>query len=164
MLQKSEIAAIVQPRQKEKDPIWAMSDAFVAGRAAETLRHMRSFYSDNTKNRIVGQMVADVRMLIQASVVKRLRDGDMPDAQIKNRYMPGDKRLSLLDQPDWKVDKLIAASNRFKLAQLMAGLERLLEIQRVLFPSADDPYVPDLRMLVENFVVEFCEGAMRKTA
>jgi len=163
-LQKSEIAQIVQPRGREQDPLFSMSDAILDRRTAEALRHFRSIYGEATKTRVFGELLKLVRFLIQADLVTRLEGGGMPQERIELRYMPDDKRLSYLSQAQWLRDKYARSAARFKLTELMAALDQLLEIHRALFPTARDRHVPDERMLIETFIIQFCEGAMRKTA
>lgn len=164
MLDKSDIAQVMLPPQKEKDPLFEMSDAILARRTPAALKAFRAVYSNDTQTRVFNEMLKVVRFLIQADVIGRLSEGGMSADRARNRVMPDNKTLSLLDQPDWVVKKYRGAAMRFQLRQSMAALERLLEIQRVLFPSSADTYVPDLRMMLETFIVEFCEGAMRKSA
>ena len=75
--------------------------------------------------------------------------------------MPDDKRLNLYRQHAFVQGKINGAAGKFQLRELIGAMDRLLEINRVLIPSQNDAYAPDVRLLLETFIVGFCEGEGR---
>jgi DNA polymerase III delta subunit len=75
------------------------------------------------------------------------------------KYLPNDKRLNLYQQHPFVQKKVRENAARFQLRELMQALDQLLKINTALVPSQKDLYVPDVQLMLETFIVGFCEGA-----
>lgn len=155
-LQNCSCAEILRPPYRETDPIFLFGDAMLQRDTLKCLTQFRALYSDNTRSRIFREMLNNVRFLIQAKTLRKLKE---KGARVLDLYMPDDNSINLQKQHAFKVKKYEQNAGRFQLAELMRALDKLLEINRFLFPSPNMRYIPDMEFVFETFIVEFCEGA-----
>jgi hypothetical protein len=151
----------IRPTGRQTDPLWLMGDALLARDAPNCLRLFRTLYHDDVsvRFRIFGEILKNVRFLLQAKVLPTLRAKGVGDEAIRTSYLPEDKRLSLLLAPDFIQEKVRKAAPRFNVRELMKAMEDLLAINRVLIPSQSDTYAPDVKLLMETFLIALCVGA-----
>lgn len=157
-LRSSPLAEIVRPSHRETDPLWLMGDALLERNAADCLKHFRSIYRDDMRARVFSELLRMVRFVLQAKVLGKLKQGA---AATLIQSLPGDKRLNFLQQPQGIQEKVRRAAPRFQIRELMAAMQRLLEINRILYPTSNMLYVPDAKLLMETFIMEFCAGPGR---
>ena len=158
-LRSSPLAEIVRPSHRETDPLWLMGDALLERNAADCLKHFRSIYRDDMRARVFSELLRMVRFVLQAKVLGKLKQGAAATTLIQS--LPGDKRLNFLQQPQGIQEKVRRAAPRFQIRELMAAMQRLLEINRILYPTSNMLYVPDAKLLMETFIMEFCAGPGR---
>lgn len=152
---KSRLGEVLRPPYREIDPVFKMSDALLERNAPECLRHFRGIYREDMRARLFHELLRNVRFLLQAKVIEKVEGGGKSATRIAG-YLPDDKRLNLLMQKDFVQNKIRRGAGRFQMRELMRAMERLLEINRFLYPSQSDPYVPDVKLLFETFILEFC--------
>jgi hypothetical protein len=153
-IEESPVCAVLKPPRNEQDPLWLMGDALMERNALGCLRHFRAIYSDDNRSRIFREMLRIVRFLLQAKVVAK-KQQDVIEA-----CMPMDKSVNLLMQASFVQGKINRNVERFQVRELMLAMDRLLEINSYLFPSARMKYVPDAQFLFETFIMEFCAGQL----
>jgi hypothetical protein len=156
-LRSSPLATVLRPSHRETDPLWLMGDALIERNAAQCLRHFRAIYRDDMRGRVFNEMLRLVRFTLQAKVLGKLETSGATATRIQS-YLPDDKRLNFLQQPDFVREKIRRAAGRFQVRELMSAMERLLDLNRVLYPSQSMLYVPDAKFLFETFIMEFCAG------
>jgi hypothetical protein len=162
LIENSPLGEIIKPDHRETNPLFLMSDALLCRDAVGSLRHLRSVYRDDARGRVFNEILRNVRFLVQAKVVSLLERKGTSREVIETKYLPDDKRLNFYQQSPFVQKKIKEHLEDFNLRELMRALERLLEINRGLYPTKDAAYVPDVRMLLETFLVEFCEGALAR--
>jgi len=162
LIENSPLGEIIKPDYRETNPLFLMSDALLRRDAAGSLRHLRSVYRDDARGRVFNEILRNVRFLVQAKVLSLLERKGTSREIIETKYLPNDKRLNFYQQSPFVQKKIKEHLDDFNLRELMRALERLLEINRGLYPAKDAAYVPDVRMLLETFLVEFCEGALAR--
>lgn len=150
---------VIRPAHKQTDPLWQMGDALLLRDAPNCLRLFRTVYHEDAKHRVFYEILKNVRFLLQAKVLPTLRAKGVGDEAIRTSYLPEDKKLNLMLAPSFIQEKVCAAAPRFTVRQLMKAMEDLLAINRVLIPSQSDTYAPDVRLLMETFLISLCVGA-----
>lgn len=163
MLERSPICEIIKPSYKEVNPIWQMGDALIRRDTAATLRHFRALYRDDMRGRLFGEILRNVRFILQAKVLSRIeKKGTTSREIIEMKYLPHEKKINLYQQAEFLQKKYKQNAENFQLRELMQAMDRLLAINRMLYPPKDATYVPDLRLLLETFIVEFCETGRKR--
>ena len=153
------IGRVIRPPRKQTDPLWLMGDALLARDAPNCLRLFRTVYQSDAPHRVFYELLKNVRFLLQAKVLRTLDERSVGTEAIRTSYLPEDKRLNLLLQPDFIQEKVRKAAPKFNVRELMKAMEDLLAINRVLIPSQSDAYAPDVRLLMETFIIGLCVGA-----
>ncbi|MBN1867514.1 hypothetical protein JW916_09505 [Candidatus Sumerlaeota bacterium] len=164
LILESPLGEVIKPPYKEQDPVFLMSAALVRRETAECLKHFRAVYRDDSRTRVFHELLRNVRFLTQAKILLRTESAETNRDVLEMKYMPQDARLNLLKQPAFVQRKIQGAAPAFQFPELIRALERLLDVNRWLYPSQNDPYVADVQLLLETFIVEFCEGNGRRAA
>jgi len=156
-LEKSPLAEIRRPPQKETDPIFQLTEALMERRTLACLGFFRRIYSDDNRSRIFREILKTVRLAQQAKVLGMLEEKGKSRNILEN-YLPEDKELNLYKQHPFVQKKHRAGAANYRVDELMHAMERLLDLNRALYPSRTDTYVPDIRLLFETFLIELSEG------
>ena len=157
-LVKPPVGEIMKPARKETDPIFLMSNALLRRDAVQCVRHFRAIYRDDARGRIFHEILKNVRFLLQAKVLKMVEKKGTSRDIIDMKYLPDDRRLNLHKQHAFVQKKINDAAHNFQLRELIEALEKMLHVNRWLIPSQKDAYVPDVQLLLETFIIGFCEG------
>jgi hypothetical protein len=157
-LRESPLAEIPKPPKREQDPLFGLVDAMLDRDAVKCVTLFRSIYNPDSRARIFRKLLETARFLLQAKVLGKLQDSGASAIRIQ-AYLPEERTLNFLQQPDFVQKKIRAASARFQVRELMRSMDRLLEINENLVPLQNALYVPDVQLMLETFLMEFC--AMR---
>ncbi|HUT25568.1 MAG TPA: hypothetical protein VM492_14590 [Sumerlaeia bacterium] len=161
LIRGSPLGEILKPARRENDPIFLMRDALLTRDTVDCLRHFRQVFREDAPGRVFREILKTVRLLVQANVLRKVEGRGVRN--IETKYLPDGLPGNYYKERDFVRDKINGNLHRFQLRELIHAMERLLEINRVLYPSQSDPYVPDLRILLETFIVEFCEGTGQRS-
>ena len=157
-LRECPVAEIPKPPKREQDPLFGLVDAMLDRNTVKAITLFRSIYNQDSRSRIFRKVLETVRFLLQAKVLGKLQESGASATRIQ-AYLPEEKNLNFQQQPDFVQKKIRAAANRFQVRELMRSMERLLEINENLVPAQNALYVPDVQLMMETFLMEFC--AMR---
>jgi hypothetical protein len=152
------VGQVIKPAHREDDPIFLMSDALCRRNAVGCLKQFRIIYRDDARGRIFHEILRNVRFLLQAKILERVEGKGSAKDVIEMKYLPNDKRLNLYQQHPFVQKKIRENASRFQLRELMLALDQLLKINTALIPSQQDVYAPDVQLMLETFIVSFCEG------
>ncbi len=153
------VGQVIKPTHREDDPIFLMSDALCRRNAIGCLKQFRIIYREDARGRIFNEILRNVRFLLQARILERVEGKGSAKDVIEMKYLPNDKRLNLYQQHPFVQKKIRENATRFQLRELMVALDQLLKINAALVPSQKDVYVPDVQLMLETFIVSFCEGS-----
>jgi len=154
---KPPVGQILKPARREDDPIFLMTDALLRRQAAPCIKHFRSIYREDAKIRIFHAILRNVRLVLQAKVLKMAESKGTARDIIETKYLPADKKLNLYKQHPYVQEKIYGFAPNFNLRELIQAMGALLDINRVLIPSQKDLYAPDVKILFETFIVGFCQ-------
>lgn len=149
-------------RFKQPAPVFRLIDAFMARDLASALRALPGVLNQGDGVASVFRMLCrQVRFLIQAKLVQRLRGSKDKTEQFAAKFFPPKKGLNLFLEPDFVADRTRRAASKWSLAELNALLSRLEGLTKVVYPSINDVYVPDPEMELERLLLEACAPAAR---
>lgn len=158
-LKKLPICQVHYSPQKEVNPVFLMGEAFIARDAVSCLRHFQSINNKDMHFRIFSELLRNVRFLLQAKLLSHLEKKNLSRSTISMLYLPNDAKQSLYEQKDFVQKKYQQAMNAFTLRELMRASERLLCLNQYIIPGRNAAYVPDMALLIQTFILEFCSGA-----
>ena len=87
----------------------------------------------------------------------------MPLEQIRHVFFPSEIKYNILGLPPKVRSYIEEASKNYTIAELNAGLDKLLLIGCYVYPRTTDLYVPDLQLLFDKFLIEFIVETKPKT-
>jgi len=157
-LKKSPYCQVHYSPQKEISPLFLMGEALIARNAVSCLRHFQSINSKDMHFRIFSELLRNVRFLLQAKLLSHLEKKNLSRSTISMLYLPNDTKQSLYEQKEFVQKKYQQAMNAFTLRELMRASERLLYLNQYVIPGKNAAYVPDMALLMQTFIIEFCAG------
>jgi hypothetical protein len=141
---------------EEKPMVWEFNDAFLTrdtGRCVEALRAwLRAVKQPQP---IFFNLVRQVEMLTQARLLARL-EPQLAGEQLEH-YFPREMAPNVRLESDARQRLLVERARNFSYTELLDAMERLLQLNVYVFPTREDPYVPDVQVLLERFLVETLE-------
>ncbi len=155
-ISKSPLGRIIRPPRRETDPIFLLTDAMLDRNAPLAIRHFRHIYRDDARTRIFNAILRNTRLLLQTKMLEKIESGDKSREFIEMTFLPNAKSLNLYKEHKFVQQKLRAAAPRFSLRELMQALDKLFEINCVIIPSPQDKYIPDIKLLMETYILDFC--------
>lgn len=111
--------------------------------------------SDGARSKIYNSLCKTILLLLQAKVIASKRKQRMPLDQMRQMFFPSDLKYNLLDKNQKGSSYIEKASEKYTIAELNSGLNKLLPIGSYVYPRTTDLYVPDMQFLYEKFLVEF---------
>jgi hypothetical protein len=98
-------------------------------------------------------LTEDLQGLIQALIYVRDRDRIEGDPVWRERLFPPELRPNLLTLHDFRRQKYLNATRNYPtFGPLLEALHGLVAIQRALYPTGDELYVPDVNYLIDVWV------------
>ena len=119
--------------------------------------------SDGASNKIFYSLLRSIVLLLQAKVIDSKRKQRMPLEQIRHVFFPSEIKYNILGLPPKVRSYIEEASKNYTIAELNAGLDKLLLIGCYVYPRTTDLYVPDLQLLFDKFLIEFIGETKPKT-
>ncbi len=147
--------------KREKAIQFEFDDHLLNGNAAGALtvfRHWvkRSAGDSGSRLRIYSTIAQTVELLLQARCIQEGRRAGKPVGQLMVTDFPSLEKI-----PSWKSGKIHQAAQRFSLTTLREMVEDVHKLQRVMYPSGEEDYVPDWEGMAESLVLRIT--AMRGT-
>lgn len=144
---------------KEDSPQFSFFDALFSRQTTKSLEIWREW-----QRRAPGSprpymlLASQLRFLIQAKTAGApvLQQRGVKKSEYGADFMPHemDKNLFAL-KPEFRKDKFIRAANAFTFGELLAGYEKLLQLQKYAIPVSTDLYVPDRNLMAETWIMDF---------
>jgi len=145
--------------------IFQFLDAFSNRDLATALRLLANLLrEDDGPASVFRMLVRQVRFLIQAKLLEHSGGSKSEAEQFAAKYFPPEKGLNLTLEHSFPAEKACRAASRWSLAELNALLLRLERLTKVIYPSINDAYVPDVEVEIERLVLETCNSAARTSA
>lgn len=143
-------------QHKEPAAIFALIDAFSARNLPAAMKSLDEVMSrDDGAPSVYRLLTRQVRFLIQAKLLQKQARGDTEAFAAEN--FPQEKGLNLLMEPGFVTDKVRRMAPRWTLGELNSLLGRLERLTKVVYPSGNDIYVPDVRTELELMLIEACK-------
>ncbi len=143
----------------------AFIDSLLARNTPKAIEAMRSWW-ERTKSPAPEffAMVTTVELLLQAKLVTDTRRYALSEKDLKNKFLKRSLTVSIFKEYYRRKNKIMAAAPKFTMRELTRAMERLLEIGVYVFPQQTDKYVPDIKVLLEQFVIEFTTGSASRVS
>jgi DNA polymerase III delta subunit len=144
-------------RFKDVPAIFQLADAFTTRRLADALRALSAVLERDDGAASAFRMIArQVRFLIQAKLLEKFGRSDEEAAAFAADYFPPGKGLNLLKEHPFTREKVERGAARWTLGELNDLLPRLERLNKVVYPSSKDVYVPDPEVELERLLLEAC--------
>lgn len=139
--------------KREKAIQFEFDDHLLNGNAAGALTVLRSWVKrssgdSGTRLRIYTTITQMIELLFQARCIQEGKRGGTPANQLLVAEFPSLEKI-----PAWKARKIHDAAQRTPLPYLRGLIEDADRLQRVMYPSGEELYVPDWQELAETLVL-----------
>ncbi|GAB4320477.1 MAG: hypothetical protein Kow0059_14850 [Candidatus Sumerlaeia bacterium] len=145
---------------KTQPYVFEFEDALLQRDAGRLIGVLRQWHrpDDDIRRRIFNTIVKTIRLLLQVRVWMDLLDSGADEAGIQAEFFPKGLTPNVLNEHPFRKDKLMAGAQHFSKAELIAAHGRLLQLNKLLYPTQRDAWVGDFFMAVEMFLIELCAG------
>ena len=141
-----------------KPLMWDFQDAIHNRKLVDALKIADKWMAkdrNSGKNSIVNILIREIILMLQVKVSEKITPGWGGNyAETMETFFPKDLRYNYTNLKSYPAQKLKRSRKNYTVAELNRALENLLEINKHLFPLTTDPYVPDIKILIEKFLVE----------
>lgn len=146
---------------KTQPYVFDFEDAIMRRDIGRLIGIFREWYrpDDDIKRRIFNTLLKTVRLLLQVRIWMDLLDSDMDEARIQEEFFPKGLMPNLMGEHPFRKDKLIQGGQHYTKDELIAAHERLLALNKLLYPTQRDLYVADFQLAIELYLSQFCAGA-----
>jgi hypothetical protein len=133
-----------------------LSDAIVARSLPMAMEVVTAWRREDSRAAIpiFRTLLDDVRLLIQAFIHQRESRRITREADYATLLFPPDLRPNLQTIHDFRRRKYLSGIHAYALPPLLEALEGLLEIQKALYPTGDELYVPDVDYLTDVWLAK----------
>lgn len=151
-------------RFKQPAAVFQFLDAFTARDLRGALKALPEVLDQHEgAGSLFRLLTRQVRFLIQAKLLDRLARTQAEQEELASKYFPPERGLNLLLEPAYSLRRIRQQAGRWSLAELNTALHRLERLNKVVYPSVNDIYVPDLQTELELFIIEACTGQTAAT-
>jgi hypothetical protein len=146
----------VVEQYEQKPLVWEFNDAFIARQTGRCIKALRAWLDAVKQPQpIFFNLVRQIEMLAQARLLERL-ERRLPGEKLEF-YFPAKMAPNVWLESDARRRLFTERAQLFSFDELMGAMERLLRLNVFVFPTREDPYVPDIQVLLEGFIVETLE-------
>jgi hypothetical protein len=150
-------SAGVVEQYEEKPMAWEFNDAFIARETGRCIQAFRAWFGAVKQAQpIFFNLARQIEMLTQARLLERLERTE--SGEKLEYYFPREMTVNMRLESDARRRLFMERAQNFSFSELIAAMERLLKLNTFVFPTREDPYVPDIQVLLEGFIVDTLEG------
>ena len=138
-------------------------DAVLARDTVRSIGEMRKWW-ERTKSPspIFSALLYAIELLLQAKLVTERRRYGLAEKDLKEKFLKRGMSVSIYREFPSRQQIIMECAAYYSLKELVDAMEELLEVGVWVFPRQSDKYVPDIKLLIEKFLIEFTGGASLK--
>jgi DNA polymerase III delta subunit len=136
-------------------------DSILAKKTVKAVEDMRGWWSrTKSPGPIFNSLLYCIELLLQAKLVSDRQRYGLAENDLREKYLKRSMTVSIFSEFPSLRNKFIGGAGRYSMRELVTAMERLLDIGKYVFPQQSDKYVPDIRLIIEQFVLELTGGKL----